>query len=77
MRRGEWKGFALDLMLGTELQGKQLGIIGFGCIGRGVAARASAFGVRVAYASRRQREVVRAAPTDPVEMSLESVVEYL
>src|SRR5207237_2972538 len=39
-------------MLGTELRGKQLGIVGFGRIGRAVAARAAAFGVRVAYFSR-------------------------
>jgi glyoxylate reductase len=53
VRRGEWKGWALDFMLGSELRGKQLGIVGFGRIGRSVAARAAAFGMRVAYASRR------------------------
>src|SRR4029077_1819999 len=42
-RRGEWKGWALDLLLGTELRGKQLGLIGVGRIGRAVAARAGAF----------------------------------
>jgi glyoxylate reductase len=51
-RRGTWKGFALDFMLGTDLRGKQLGIIGFGRIGRAVAAKASAFGMRVAFTSR-------------------------
>jgi glyoxylate reductase len=48
VRRGEWKGWALDFLLGTELRGKQLGIVGFGRIGRAVAARAPAFGLRVA-----------------------------
>jgi len=52
LRRGEWKGWALDFLLGTELGGKQLGLIGLGRIGRAVAARAPAFGMRVAYASR-------------------------
>jgi glyoxylate reductase len=52
LRRGDWKGWALDFMLGTELRGKQLGIVGFGRIGRAVAARASAFGMRVVYTSR-------------------------
>ena len=54
VRRGEWKGWALDLLLGTELRGKQLGLIGVGRIGRAVAARAAAFGMRVAYTSRRE-----------------------
>ena len=30
IRRGDWKGWSLDFMLGTELRGKQLGIIGRG-----------------------------------------------
>jgi glyoxylate reductase len=54
LRRGAWKGWALDFMLGTELRGKQLGLIGMGRIARAVAARAPAFGMRVACASRRE-----------------------
>lgn len=45
VRRGGWAGWALDFMLGTELRGKRLGIIGRGRIGRAVAARAQAFGM--------------------------------
>jgi glyoxylate reductase len=52
LRRGAWKGWALDFMLGTELKGKQLGLVGLGRIARAVAARAPAFGMRVAYCSR-------------------------
>jgi len=52
VRRGAWKGFALDFMLGTDLRDKQLGIVGYGRIGRAVAARAQAFGMRVAFTSR-------------------------
>src|SRR5436305_892651 len=58
VRRGEWKGWALDFMLGSELRGKQLGLIGVGRIGRAVAARAPAFGMKVAYTSRRERDGV-------------------
>ncbi len=50
VRRDGWKGWALDFMLGTELRGKQLGIVGRGRIGRAVAARAPAFGMSVAFA---------------------------
>jgi glyoxylate reductase len=49
IRRGEWKGWALDFMLGTELKDKQLGLVGFGRIARAVAARAPAFGMRIVY----------------------------
>jgi glyoxylate reductase len=52
LRRGEWKGWALDFMLGSELRGKQLGLVGVGRIGRAVAARAPAFGMKVAYTTR-------------------------
>jgi len=51
-RRGGWKGFTLDFMLGTDLRDKQLGIVGFGRIGKAVAAKASVFGMRVAFTSR-------------------------
>jgi glyoxylate reductase len=52
MRRGGWTGWALDFMLGADLRGKQLGIIGRGRIGRAVAAKASAFGMDVLFAAR-------------------------
>jgi glyoxylate reductase len=54
VRRGEWKGWAFDFMLGADVRGKQLGLIGLGRIGRAVAARAPAFGMTVAYASRHE-----------------------
>jgi glyoxylate reductase len=50
VRSGGWKGWAFDFMLGTELRGKQLGIIGRGRIGRAVAAKAAAFGMRAVFA---------------------------
>ena len=50
VRRGEWRGWALDFMLGMELRGKQLGIIGRGRIGRAVAAKAQAFGMTPVFA---------------------------
>ncbi len=52
VRRREWPGWAFDQLLGMELRGKQLGIIGWGRIGRAVADRAAAFGMTVAHASR-------------------------
>ena len=50
IRAGAWRRWGLDFMLGMELRGKQLGIIGRGRIGRAVAARAPAFGMRAVFA---------------------------
>jgi glyoxylate reductase len=50
VRQHAWKGWALDFMLGTELRGKQLGIVGKGRIGRAVAAKAQAFGMTAVFA---------------------------
>jgi D-3-phosphoglycerate dehydrogenase len=44
LRRGEWKR---GLFLGAQLHGKTLGLIGFGKVGRLVAARALGFGMSV------------------------------
>jgi glyoxylate reductase len=52
LRRGDWKGWALDHMLGMELVGKTLGLVGVGRIGRVVAEKARAFGMRVVYTDR-------------------------
>jgi glyoxylate reductase len=57
IRRGGWTGWALDFMLGSDLRGKQLGIVGMGRIGAAVARRAAAFGMRVAFASLPQASV--------------------
>ena len=57
VRAGRWEGWALDYMLGMELRGKQLGIVGMGRIGRAVAEKAPAFGMRVAYTARRAADL--------------------
>jgi glyoxylate reductase len=64
VRRGGWKGWTFDFMLGTELRGKQLGIIGYGRIGRAVAARAVAFGMRVVFTGRHPSADPMARPLD-------------
>jgi glyoxylate reductase len=52
VRRGEWGGWAFDQLLGMELRGRQLGIVGYGRIGRAVAERATAFGMAVVHTGR-------------------------
>jgi glyoxylate reductase len=49
MRSGTWPGWDLDQLLGGDVWGKTLGIIGFGRIGRGLARRAAGFQMRVIY----------------------------
>ncbi len=53
VRTGEWHrtgtGWHPLMMLGTEVHGKTLGILGMGRIGRAVARRAKGFGMRIIY----------------------------
>jgi glyoxylate reductase len=48
-RSGKFRGWAIDMMLGNDVFGATLGIIGIGRIGRGVAHRAKGFNMRVIY----------------------------
>jgi glyoxylate reductase len=54
MRTGEWKGWAPTWMLGHRINGKRLGIIGMGRIGRAVARRARGFNMAVHYHNRKR-----------------------
>jgi glyoxylate reductase len=56
IREGNWKsGWSLTFMLGYELRGKTLGIVGLGKIGKEVAKRARCFGMNVIYYSRTRK----------------------
>jgi glyoxylate reductase len=48
-RSGNWKGWDLDQLVGTDVWGKTLGLVGFGRIGRAVARRAAGFQMKVIY----------------------------
>ena len=65
VRSGRGWSWGMGFMLGSGLQGKRLGIVGLGGIGRKVAERGRAFGMEVAYYSRRP------APAE-VEAALEA-----
>ncbi len=48
--------WSMFFMLGTGIQGKTLGIVGLGLIGRATARRAKAFGMEIIYSGRRQAD---------------------
>lgn len=52
VRTGTWTGWTPTQMLGADITGKTLGIIGMGRIGQAVAQRAAGFRMSVHYASR-------------------------
>ncbi len=60
---GQGPPWGLDFMLGRDVHGATLGIVGLGEIGRAVARRAQGFGMRVLGWSRTPRSVAAVAPT--------------
>ncbi|MFO0593474.1 MAG: D-glycerate dehydrogenase [Polyangiaceae bacterium] len=54
VRAAEWRGWAPTEFIGVRVTGATLGIVGFGRIGRAVAARARGFGMRVLYTQRHR-----------------------
>lgn len=52
VRTGQWTGWTPTQLLGLELDGADLGIVGMGRIGQAVARRARGFGMRIHYHAR-------------------------
>ena len=53
VRDGRWKfGWSPDLMIGTDVHGKTLGILGMGKIGKAIVKRALGFDMKVIYTNR-------------------------
>jgi glyoxylate reductase len=56
VRSGRWKvGWTPDLLLGSQVYGSTLGIVGLGRIGSAVAKRAKGFGMNILYHSKNRR----------------------
>jgi len=66
VRSGAWPGWDLDQLLGGDIWGKTLGIVGMGRIGRGVAHRALGFNMRILY-----RDQMRISPESERELHAE------
>lgn len=52
VRSGRWTGWHPEQLLGIELRGRTLGLLGAGRIGQAVGRRALPFGLRVLYSAR-------------------------
>lgn len=54
-REGKYKGWSPMLLLGRDVYGKTLGIVGFGRIGEAMARRANGFSMQVIYYDENRR----------------------
>jgi glyoxylate reductase len=56
VRDGKWKTWGPKLLLGIEMKGSTLGLVGFGRIGKAMARRAVGFDMRVIYYDPMEKE---------------------
>jgi len=61
VRGGRWQGWEPLQLLGLELHGQTIGIIGLGRIGQAVAKRAHGFGMEALYYSRTRNQAAESA----------------
>jgi glyoxylate reductase len=55
IKGGTWTGWRPELLLGLELRGHTLGLLGAGRVGQAVGRRAGGFGMRILYTARSPR----------------------
>lgn len=61
VRKGRWKGrWSYDFLLGRDVHGKTLGIIGMGRIGSAMARRSEGFSMKVLYHNRKRVDAINA-----------------
>lgn len=72
MEKGGWTTWSLDFLVGRDLQGLTLGLLGFGRIGQAVARRAQSFGMKVQYAKGQTGSEVPQPGSVPLRVLLET-----
>jgi glyoxylate reductase len=60
IRAGRWSHWSPQLLVGADVYGRTLGIVGLGRIGLAVARRARGFGMTILYSGRQRREAAEA-----------------
>jgi glyoxylate reductase len=73
LRAGEWTGWDPRQLLGTELRGLLLGLVGAGRIGQAVGRRARVFGMDLCYVARGEKPAFE-AETAAARCSLEDLL---
>lgn len=81
LRSRRWTGWSPTQLVGVQLSGRTLGIVGMGDIGSRVATRASALGMRILYSNRKRlpddRPHAAGFRASPAELVAESDVLLL
>lgn len=73
--RGQGFKISLGENLGTSIDGKTLGIFGMGRIGKALAKRATACGMKVIYHNRRQLDMNEETKLDVIYVSFEELLQ--
>jgi glyoxylate reductase len=74
VRDGKWKTWGPMLLMGPDVHGATLGIVGFGRIGQAVARRAKGFGMRIVYHDLQRVPKSVEAEFDATYMTLEGLL---
>src|SRR5687767_11681980 len=74
VRDGKWKTWGPMLLMGPDVHGATIGIVGFGRIGQAVARRAKGFGMRVVYHDLQRVPKAVEAEFDATFMTLEGLL---
>ncbi|GGK78333.1 D-glycerate dehydrogenase [Ornithinimicrobium pekingense] len=75
VRSGQDWQWGMGFLLGRGLQGRTLGVVGLGEIGRATARRARAFGMEIAYSGRRDAPAEVVHELDARRLPLEELLE--
>jgi glyoxylate reductase len=74
IRAGRPWAWGMSFMLGHDLRGKRIGIVGLGAIGALVGRRARAFGMEVIYHSRSEARADRVAELEAERLPLDELL---